>query len=790
MDKDNDFLTTCLNSRDILINDFAIAVSDKQEFSFFKHTIRNTIPNKNVTIKEVYELIKSNSYSKITQQFRLLVKGSAEAKAFKANNFNYACFSGVFTNRSNNCLVQHSSLIVIDFDGLNDVTRVKSLLIKDKVFVTELLFISPSGDGLKWVVSIDLDIQNHLEWFKQISLYIKRTYDLEVDASGKDVSRACFLPFDPEVYINPHHLRKALTSTVFDDGITNKVEDAISNIESHRIDITEGYNNWRDVGFAFAHEFGESGRDYFHRVSRCSSQYNFEKCNEQYNRCLKSNGSGVTIASFLWRVYKTCDFRASNYVHTKTPSIDKAYTPICHESFDDVDFPIEVFPEVVQQFVTQSAEAINCPVDFICLSILTSFAMAIGSGSVVSVKNDWQEPPVLFSAIVGDPGAKKTPSLKMGTLPIRLFQKELISIFRNQKEKYDSDVKAYNQAVEKYNQLSGIEKISNTLPDKPKYPVMGQIKTSDSTIEALSSLLLRQPSGILFEQDELAAWVKSMNQYKSKGSDLEKWLSFWSCSDIIINRKTDEEPIALERPFVCVLGCIQPDVIEDLSKKDNGFVDRILFVVPKPIKSVLTDSEVHESVKTKIIDAFNKVFEYVDYEDKLNSDLPRKVKMSTEAYNHFSDFMNNTHYPEMDSIDLPYYLKGVWSKFSGYTARFALIIQAMKYGTNSGAFEKVDIESIKSAIRLTEYFKIQARLVQDILRITVIDKQIERLVKILRKEGGTISIRDIYYRKIGGIQNRKQAISVVKEMEDRGLGSIIEITPEKGGRKTELFKLK
>ena len=97
---------------------------------------------------------------------------------------------------------------------------------------------------------------------------------------------------------------------------------------------------------------------------------------------------------------------------------------------------------------------------------------------------------------------------------------------------------------------------------------------------------------------------------------------------------------------------------------------------------------------------------------------------------------------------------------------------------------------IKNAIRLTEYFKVQARKTQDILRSTLIDKQIERVIKILKKENETISVRDIYYRKIGGIQNRKQAISVVKEMEDRGLGSIVEITPEKGGRKTELFKLK
>ena len=49
---------------------------------------------------------------------------------------------------------------------------------------------------------------------------------------------------------------------------------------------------------------------------------------------------------------------------------------------------------------------------------------------------------------------------------------------------------------------------------------------SDATIEALTSLLQKQPQGVLFIQDELIAWVKGMNQYRQgNGSDMEKWLS-------------------------------------------------------------------------------------------------------------------------------------------------------------------------------------------------------------------------------------------------------------------------
>ncbi len=79
-------------------------------------------------------------------------------------------------------------------------------MLNDEYFETELLFVSPSGDGLKWIISIDITEATHQNFFQAIANYIKEVYQLEVDKSGKDISRACFLPHDPEVYINPKYL--------------------------------------------------------------------------------------------------------------------------------------------------------------------------------------------------------------------------------------------------------------------------------------------------------------------------------------------------------------------------------------------------------------------------------------------------------------------------------------------------------------------------------------------------------------------------------------------------------
>lgn len=99
-------------------------------------------------------------------------------------------------------MLQHSGLLCLDFDHLPNIEHTFTQLKADKNLQTKLLFRSPSGDGLKWIIAIDLLKATHAEYFKAVSNYINKTYNLQVDKSGKDTSRACFLPYDPFAYIN------------------------------------------------------------------------------------------------------------------------------------------------------------------------------------------------------------------------------------------------------------------------------------------------------------------------------------------------------------------------------------------------------------------------------------------------------------------------------------------------------------------------------------------------------------------------------------------------------------
>ena len=181
-------------------------VANLPKFSYFRCPVINTQPNAVMTIPDVYAAIKSNKYKCQTEELRSISEPES-ARKYKAKKFDYCTFSGKFSKRNDSALILHSGLLTLDFDHVSNLQELRETLLQDRYFETELIFVSPSGDGLKWIIPIDLKECSHQDWFQAIAAYIKATYRLEVDKSGKDISRACFLPYDPKVYINPIYLR-------------------------------------------------------------------------------------------------------------------------------------------------------------------------------------------------------------------------------------------------------------------------------------------------------------------------------------------------------------------------------------------------------------------------------------------------------------------------------------------------------------------------------------------------------------------------------------------------------
>ena len=213
-------------------------------------------------------------------------------------------FSGTFTGTgSAKDINVMSGLIVLDFDHINNLEEVRQKLENDSY--TFLLFVSPSGDGLKVVVKHSLI--DPVKWqylYFELEAYYLNVFRLVTDKSGKDISRMCFLPFIQSLYkndyceiwqyigtyeIQPKTLKTNTNKTDMGFPISGNLYKVCYHIAfylfENKIDIADKYEDWISYGYSLC-ALGEEGREIFHIISSISDKYDVDKCDEQYDYML------------------------------------------------------------------------------------------------------------------------------------------------------------------------------------------------------------------------------------------------------------------------------------------------------------------------------------------------------------------------------------------------------------------------------------------------------------------------------------------------------------------------
>ena len=270
------------------------------EFNFFAGGAKVTRPTSVITLQELVETIRSVKYAAPVKNVRKAAS-KKEADFFK-KGLDFVTISGTFSpTRNAGNLLKHSGLIVIDFDNLVDAQALRLQFQCDGHVMA--CFISPSGKGLKVVVAIK-DPERHKEAFADLAYYFNTSYKLndqeKVDPSGSDVSRACFLSWDPDAYYNPNAKIYAIRNEIPQKPRTEKQlsQDAtelekyvavlVDRIETHSMDICDNYGDeWLMIAFCLS-VLGENGRQYFHRISKQNAKYDERDTDAKFDNALKT----------------------------------------------------------------------------------------------------------------------------------------------------------------------------------------------------------------------------------------------------------------------------------------------------------------------------------------------------------------------------------------------------------------------------------------------------------------------------------------------------------------------
>lgn len=399
---------------------------------------------------------------------------------------------------------------------------------------------------------------------------------------------------------------------------------------------------------------------------------------------------------------------------------------------DDLEFPIDIFPDPIQTYIIECNKKLDANIDFMGVSLLWTLSVIVGNSIQIEVKKGWNENASVWISVVGKAGLGKTPSINNIIFPLEKINSREIKRYLKEREDYDF-----------YEGLSKKEKDDYPEVKKPKKT---QFIANDITLEALVDLHQDSDNSVGVFKDELAGWLKDMNKYR-EGSDLEFWLSTWSGKSVNLNRLTRPGSF-VEKPFIPVLGGIQPSIFNSFytdDNKDNGFMDRMLLSYPDAVVEYYNEDELDQ----RLIDWYKETIIFIYDEVKKNTVrdddnviVSETAYMTEDAkvewkriFNKITDSQNGEEENE--------YLKSMYPKQKAYVPRFALLLNFFNsFFDESNMVLEVTKESILKAEKLSNYFIANAKkikidsLEKDEIKSTVkkIDSNPEKIKAIFDKD--------------------------------------------------------
>lgn len=380
-------------------------------------------------------------------------------------------------------------------------------------------------------------------------------------------------------------------------GGASEIETITQRIEAASVDIAPNYADWRDLGFALADALGESGRNYYHRLSRFYPSYSQSETDKQYSACLASHGHGVTIKT-LYHLTKSAGVSVSIPQPTKSPSLGgvgevkptKEETEDLEEmsykrgqssnsfdtlpSADDIadtemqetnppTLPDEIYtdlPGLLQKVAAKS----NSPEDRDLLLLGSLVVISACLPKVYGIYAEREVYPNLFLFVTAQASAGK------GRLT--LCRKLVDPIHKSLREVSKLEFEEYQRNLTEY--AATKNKAETERPKEPPVKML-VIPANNSATGVFQILNDNNGSGLMFETegDTLALTFKSEHGNYSDG-----FRKAFHHETISYNRRKDREFVEIQNPRLSALLSGTPKQVSALiPSAENGLFSRFIF---------------------------------------------------------------------------------------------------------------------------------------------------------------------------------------------------------------------
>lgn len=403
------------------------------------------------------------------------------------------------------------------------------------------------------------------------------------------------------------------------------------------------------------------------------------------------------------------------------------------------DFPREAFPKEFREMLSSLSKSMGVEDDYAFCVFLSIMMFVTGRSFRAKIKNTWKENPIMYLCLVGVPGAKKSPVLSFFTSLIEEWQQEL----------YDG-------------------RIDELLDEDADIPIL---MTNNYTIEAIMEVFLDNKHSLFLNVDEFKAFISSLNQYKSGGTDRQIMLSLYNGETITLIRKSDKEPKVPRKCFIVVCGGMQPDVLKEVFTNSNdGMMERVMFCFPDSKVSRMNMFEVDEKVlrdfKRTLTDLFHSFFDI-----SLQGEN-RVLPLSSEAIEYYTNWVNKNA-DEVDNNSIPTFMHTHIPKLDAMAVRIALVFSLIREESISKLPMEITLQNLIGGIKVAEYFKACAMKVHEYISSEDQTAKMEKIVGWIEKRPAKVATaRDLYSYKVAGIRNARDAEDAMVLLEKFKYGCI------------------
>lgn len=541
----------------------------KAVVSVFKEFI-NKVEDK--PIEQILQDIKNGTYKKEITAIRTNINdGNKEVADTLKKQLLAFTVSGTFNNgRSIDKIDKYSQYVILDIDKLSSGQLQEIVNLSHLAPYTYASFISPSGKGLKIIIKVNSSKEHHKEAYNQVVEYYEQALNIDIDTSGSDICRLCFVSYDEDCFIKPNadvFEVQIVSQEVKENKTKPKEIEHLPTFEllERCLKFTEQKQQYYDGNrnnfiFLFASNANRFGIYEADTLDFCITTFDLKESEikTSVRSAYKNNAQDFAkFASFANSVDVTETEQEQNLddlsLLCSTPSIPERV-------FENLPAIFRKGVEVIKDnrekdvFLTGALSIISG-----CLPNVTG----LYGGKVVY--------PNLFSFLLAPPASGKG-SLTFAKMLADKYHKAVMSNSKDAAKQYEQEMEAHKH-TKKY--LKKDEKPPEA-PEEPPFKVV-YIPANTSNAKIIKHIEDNEGFGIICETEADTLGQTFKNDWGSYSDLLRK---AYHHEKISISRKTNNEYFEIDNPRLSVVLSGTPNqILNIVQSAEDGLFSRFMFYI-------------------------------------------------------------------------------------------------------------------------------------------------------------------------------------------------------------------